>query len=198
MFDRLTKLGIFLLNDNDLPSLPPRFFEKLKALTLLKLDANPGSGRFKPIAKAGPEGGIEVASGGTVTLGVAGAENGFDDPWGANIKSWDWTQTAGTTVSYMSGKGAGTARPEFTAPSADETLTFTVTVTGQGTATSGNVNRHKATDTVSVRVGTAGVRPMPKSATVEGPTLTLTYDEDLQTANARRRPRERARSISPW
>ena len=127
-----------------------------------------------PTAKAGPEGGIEVIQGAPVTLGDAGAANGFDDPWGTNV-TWAWTQTAGTTVSYASGKGADTARPEFTAPSADETMTFTLTVTGKGGIT--------ATDTVSVRVGTAGVRPMPKSATVEGATLTLTYDEDLQTAS---------------
>ena len=78
-------------------------------------------------------------------------------------------------MSYASDKGADTARPEFTAPSADETMTFTLTVTGKGGIT--------ATDTVSVRVGTAGMRPMPKSAAVNGETLTLTYDEDLQTAS---------------
>ena len=128
-----------------------------------------------PTAKAGPEGGIEVIQGAPVTLGDAGAENGFDDPWGTNV-TWAWTQTAGTTVSYASGKGADTARPEFTAPSADETMTFTLTVTGTG-------GSFTATDTVSVRVGTAGIRPMPKSAAVEGATLTLTYDEDLQTAS---------------
>ena len=65
--------------------------------------------------------------------------------------------------------------PEFTAPSADETLTFTLTVTGKGGIT--------ATDTVSVRVGAAGMRPMPKSAAVNRATLTLIYDEVLQTAS---------------
>ena len=78
-------------------------------------------------------------------------------------------------MSYATDKGADTARPEFTAPSADETLTFTLTVTGKGGIT--------ATDTVSVRVGAAGMRPMPKSAAVNGATLTLIYDEDLQTAS---------------
>ena len=109
-----------------------------------------------------------------MTLGAAGAAAGFDDPWGSNV-AWAWTRTAGTTVSYASDKGADTARPEFAAPDADGTLTFTLTVTGKGGIT--------ATDTVSIRVGTAGMRPMPKSAAVNGATLTLTYDEDLQTVS---------------
>ena len=169
--DTLTSLD---LSDNDLVSLPARLFEQLTGLTALTLSGNPGSARFRPVARAGPEGGVDVAQGATVTLGAAGAAAGFDDSWGSNV-AWAWTRTAGTTVSYATDKGADTARPEFTAPSADETLTFTLTVTGKGGIT--------ATDTVSVRVGAAGMRPMPKSAAVNGETLTLTYDEDLQTAS---------------
>ena len=81
-----------------------------------------------------------------MTLGVAGAENGFDDP-GVRMSPGPGSRPPARTVSYASGKGADTARPEFTAPSADETLTFTLTVTGTG----GSIT---ATDTVSVRVGT--------------------------------------------
>ena len=174
LFGPLTGLTTLDLSDNDLAALPARLFEQLTGLTALTLSGNPGSARFRPIARAGPEGGIDVVQGATVTLGTAGAAAGFDDPWGTNV-TWAWTRTAGTTVSYASDKGADTARPEFTAPSADETMTFALTVTGKGGVTT--------TDTVSVRVGTAGMRPMPKSAAVNGATLTLTYDEDLQTAS---------------
>ena len=174
LFEQLTGLTTLDLSDNDLAALPVRLFEQLTGLTALTLSGNPGSPRFKPVARAGPEGGVDVAQGATVTLGAAGAAAGFDDPWGSNV-AWAWTRTAGTTVSYATGKGADTARPEFTAPSADETLTFTLTVTGKGGITT--------TDTVSVRVGAAGMRPMPKSAAVNGATLTLIYDEDLQTAS---------------
>ena len=146
LFDRLTGLTGLRLDNNDLSSLPPRLFEKLTALTDLSLSRNPGSASFVPISKAGPEGGIEVIQGAAVTLGVTGAANGFDDPWGANIKSWSWSRTAGTSVTLTNGTSA---RPSFTAPSADETMTFELTVTGKG-------GSHTATDTVSVRVGTAG------------------------------------------
>ena len=139
-FDRLTGVSLLFLNDNQLSSLPPRLFEKLTNLAEPRLDHNPGSARFKPIARAGSAGGIEVASGGTVTLGVEGAENGFDDPWGDNV-TWAWTRTAGTGGTLT---GATTARPVFTAPTADGTLTFTLTVTGKGGVT--------ATSRVSVRV----------------------------------------------
>ena len=171
LFGPLTGLTALDLSDNDLAALPTRLFEKLTGLTALTLSGNPGSARFRPVARAGPEGGVDVVQGATVTLGAAGAEDGFDDPWGTNV-TWAWTRTAGTSVTLTNGT---TARPEFTAPSADETLTFTLTVTGKGGIT--------ATDTVSVRVGAAGMRPMPKSAAVNGETLTLTYDEVLQTAS---------------
>ena len=178
VFDRLTGLTRLQLNGNNLLSLPPRIFEKLTGLTTLSLHGNPGSARFVPVARAA-EAGIEVVQGGSVTLGVADAAAGHDDPWGANI-TYSWSQSAGTTVTYDAGKGADTARPVFTAPAADETLTFRLTVVGIGAGTSGNVNRHRATSTVSVRVGAAGVRPMPESATVNRATLTLVYAEDLQ------------------
>ena len=154
VFDRLTGLTRLQLHDNDLSSLPPRVFEELTGLLELHLANNPGRARFVPIAKAGPAGGIDVPSGKSVTLGVAGAENGYDDPWGKNV-TWAWTLPAGTTVTYDTGKGANTARPSFTAPATDGTLTFTLTVTG--TASEGVA----ATSTVDVRVGAAAMGPMP-------------------------------------
>ena len=153
VFDGLTGLTSLRLNGNDLSSLPPRIFEKLTRLTLLDLQDNPGSADFVPIAKAGPEGGIEVASDGSVTLGVKGAAAGYDDPWGSNVEH-AWTHVpASTTVTYDAGKGANTANPSFTAPAADGTLTFTLTVTGKGATSSGSFNRHRATADIAVRVG---------------------------------------------
>ena len=138
----------------------------------LSLNGNPGSARFVPIAKAGPEGGLDVASGDSVTLGVDGAENGFDDPWGDNVE-YEWTPPAGTTVTYTEGTTATSRRPVFTAPMADGTLTFTLTVTGKG-------GSFAATSSVDVRVAAVIMPPMPESAIVNGATLTLTYGEDLQ------------------
>ena len=125
-----------------------------------------------PTAKAGPEGGIDVALGDSVTLGVDGAENGFDDPWGDNVE-YEWTPPAGTTVTYTDGTTANSPRPSFTAPTADGTLIFTLTVTGKG-------GSFAATSSVDVRVGAVTMPPMPVSAVVNGATLTLTYGEDLQ------------------
>ena len=172
-------LTVLQLQGNNLSSLPARIFETLTSLTTLSLQGNPGLARFVPVARAGPAAGIEVAQGGSVTLGVEGAAAGYDDPWGANV-TYSWSQSAGTAVTYDTGKGAATVRPSFTAPAEDETLTFTLTVTGRGAASSGSVNRHRGASTVSVRVGAAGVRPMPVGAAVNGATLTLTYGEDLQ------------------
>ena len=64
-----------------------------------------------PTAKAGPEGGFDVASGGSVTLEVEGPEN--DDLWGNNV-TYAWAPPAGTTVTYTDGTTANSPRPVFT------------------------------------------------------------------------------------
>ena len=131
VFDGLTRLTSLTLHDNDLSSLPPRIFEKLTNPNLrLSLHGNPGTTRFVPTAKAGPEGGFEVASGGSVTLGVEGAENGYNDPWGTNV-TYAWTQTEGTTGTLTNDTNA---QATFTAPttSAEETHGLRLTVTGNG------------------------------------------------------------------
>ena len=175
VFNSLTGLDVILLSDNDLSSLPPRIFEKLINLVPrgLFLNANPGSARFKPTAKAGPAGGFDVASGGSVTLEVEGPEN--DDLWGTNV-TYAWAPPAGTTVTYTDGTTANSPRPTFDAPAADGTLTFTLTATGGGGVA--------ATSTVDVRVGATAMGPMPVSAVVDGETLTLTYDRDLQLTDS--------------
>ena len=133
VFDPLIGLTSLTLNSNDLSSLPPRVFEELTGLLQLNLVNNPGSADFVPIAKAGPEGGIDVVSGGGATLGAADAENGYDDPWGDQRQAHAWTLPAGTTVTYDVRKGRGHGHaPVSTAPATGGTLTFTLTVTGKG------------------------------------------------------------------
>ncbi len=129
-FDGLTRAVLAIqLQKNDLSSLPPRIFEKLTEMDGLALYDNPGSARFVPTAKAGPAGGIEVVSGGSVILGVEGAENGFEDPWGTNV-TWSWSRTEGAGGSLTD---AAAARAAFTAPvtGEDGTHVFRLTVTGK-------------------------------------------------------------------
>ena len=130
VFDGLTGPVLLKLDSNELSSLPPRIFEKLTGLTGLALGDNPGSARFAPIAKAGPAGGIEVVSGGNVTLGVEGAENGHDDPWGTNV-TWAWSRTGGAGGSLTDDTAA---RATFTAPvtGEDGTHVFRLKVIGAG------------------------------------------------------------------
>ena len=142
LFDRATGVRLLELDRNDLVSLPPRIFEPMRSLINLTLGGNPGTDGFKPVAKAGPATGIDVVSGGTATLGVEGAADGFDDPWGNNV-TWRWEQRAGTGGTLAD---AATARAVFTAPATgeDADLTFRLTVTGAG--------GFSATDDITVRV----------------------------------------------
>ena len=112
---------------------------------------NPGSANFLPLAKAGPAAGLDAVAGTVVTLGVAGAEDGLDDPWGANV-TYSWSQTGGETVDDLS--ATDVARPTFTAPASADgtTLTFQLKVKGLG---HGGTQAHTATGTVDVRVGAA-------------------------------------------
>ena len=145
VFDQLTGLRTLNLSANDLATLAPRIFERLTAATQISVGSNPGTASFKPIAMAGPTGGIDAGAGTTVTLGVEDAQNGFEDPWGTNV-TYAWRQTAGTTATLSS---TVVARPTFTAagPNGDETATFALTVTGKG-------GRIASTSTTNVRIAT--------------------------------------------
>ena len=142
VFDGLTAVRRLLLSGNNLSSLPPRIFEKLERLNGLALHGNPGNARFVPTAKAGPEDGIAVASGGSVTLGLEEAESGYNDPWGTNVK-YSWSRTEGVGGSLTD---AAAARAAFTAPATGEdgTHAFRLTVTAIGASA--------ATADVAVRV----------------------------------------------
>ena len=89
-----------------------------------------------PTAKAGPEGGVDVASGGSVTLEVEGPES--SDLWGTNV-SYAWAPPAGITVTYTDGTTANSLRPAFIVPATGENVThaFRLTATGRG-----GVSRH--------------------------------------------------------
>ena len=71
------------LKRNDLSSLPPRIFEKLKGLGGLSLQASTPAARVscRP-RRPGRRAGSTLLRAARVTLGVEGAENGFEDPWG--------------------------------------------------------------------------------------------------------------------
>ncbi|MDB4028381.1 putative Ig domain-containing protein [Flavobacteriaceae bacterium] len=90
-----------------------------------------------PVANAGADQ-AGITQGATVTLDATGST---DD---VGISSYSWTQTVGTTVTLSN---TAVAQPTFTAPSAEETLTFQVEVTDAGALTS--------TDTVNISIAAA-------------------------------------------
>ena len=160
LFDRLTKLTSLGLAHNDLKTLPAHIFQNLTALDSLALDGNPGSANFVPLAKAGPEGGLDAAAGMEVTLGADAPEGGPDDPWGTNV-TYSWTQVSGETVDLSA---SDAARPTFTAPEPAEAseLVFELAVAGRGATGS---NAHRATRRLTVRVGAAPVAPVGPAVT---------------------------------
>ena len=83
VFDGLGALDILRLNGNALAagSLADGVFEPLKRLDQLVLSGNPGSGSFRPPAKAGAD--RTVGAGAAVTLGGPGTGGG---PWGTNVE----------------------------------------------------------------------------------------------------------------
>ena len=183
LFDRLTKLTSLGLAQNDLKTLPAHIFQNLTELETLALDGNPGSAGFVPLAKAGPEGGLDAAAGATVTLGAEGAEDGPGDPWGTNV-TYSWTQVSGETVDLSA---TDAARPTFTVPASAEAseLVFELAVAGRGATGS---NAHRATRRLTVRVGAAPVAPVGPAVTdvsiVSIPQAGDTYraDETIEVA----------------
>ncbi len=115
-----------------------------------------------PTADAGPD--QSVGEGTTVTLDGTNSS----DPDG-NIVSYQWVQTAGTSVTLS---GAQTAQPTFTAPNVDQggaSLTFQLTVTDNGGL--------QSTDTCIVNVSWVNMPPTadagPDQSVNEGALVTL-------------------------
>ena len=134
LFDELTSLNTLSLSDNDLPALPDGIFENLAKLTLrgggryssngLYLQANPGA-PFSPVVNAGAD--LSVQPGAAVS--IPGSVTG---PWG-NFVRWDWIQVDGpdsdTAISEaLPLTGGDTAKPSFTAPTAEGKLYFKLVV----------------------------------------------------------------------
>ena len=109
------------------------------------------AGPLPPVAEAGPEQTVAVAS--DVTLDGSGSR----DPNGDAL-TYQWTQTGGPSVTLSS---ATAAKPTFTAPGTASTLTFRLTV-GDGEFT--------ASDTVTITVvaGSGGGTPTYRSSSSTG------------------------------
>ncbi len=132
IFDELTSLTGLHLGGNDLSMLPDGIFEKLAELSLrvsyassgLYLQNNPGA-PFRPVVNAGAD--LTVQPGGAAS--ISGSVTG---PWG-NFVRWEWVQVDGPdSNTLISGAlpltGGNTARPSFTAPTAEGELYFKVVV----------------------------------------------------------------------
>ena len=120
IFDELTSLTGLSLSANDLSTLPDGIFDRLSELSLenLSLGANPGA-PFRPVVNAGTD--LTVQPGAAVS--ISGSVTG---PW-VDFVRWDWIQVDGPdSDTPISGAlpltGGDTARPSFTAPTAEGEL----------------------------------------------------------------------------
>ena len=126
IFDSLTSLTELNLGENDLSTLPDGIFGKLAGLSLrnLSLGANPGA-PFRPVVNAGADLTVRPEA----AVSISGSVTG---PWG-DIVRWDWIQVDGpdsdTPISRaLPLTGSNTARPSFTAPTAEGELYFRLVV----------------------------------------------------------------------
>ena len=119
-----------------------------------------GAATQAPEANAGAD--QTVHTGATVTLDASGSS----DPDTSDTLSYNWKQTAGTTVTLSSTTVSG---PTFKAPSSAATLTFRVTVMdGRGGSD---------TDTVDITVIPAPGAPANLNATAGDGRITLSWDD---------------------
>ena len=161
IFDKLTLLKALSLEQNGLSTLPDGIFDELAKLSLrrrfsrlgLSLRANPGA-PFSPVVNAGAD--LSVRPGAAVS--ISGSVKG---PWEDFVR-WDWTQVDGPDSDVpISGAlpltGGDTARPSFTAPTAEGELHFKLVVApGQsGNPNESNGLAYSAPDWVTVTVSNA-------------------------------------------
>ena len=131
IFDELTSLTRLSLSSNDLSTLPDGLFDELAGLSLrgLFLQSNPGA-PFSPVVNAGSDLAVQPEAAASISGSVTG-------PWGDFVR-WDWIQVDGpdsdTPISRaLPLTGGNTARPSFTAPSAEGELYFrSVVAPGRG------------------------------------------------------------------
>lgn len=96
-----------------------------------------------PTAHAGNDQSVSIGQ--AVTLDGSGSSDSD-----GSISSYQWNQTAGTTVTLS---GATTASPTFTAPATAGTLTFQLTVTDNLGATSSDTMNVVVNDVLTARAG---------------------------------------------
>ena len=177
-FSGLTALELLHLQGNSLSVLPPGVFNDLRSLQSLRLENNPGSAGFRPIADAGAD---QAAEAGRALTFRAAANNA--DPWGDNVaRAWTQIDNGGTRVELT---GAATATPSFVMPAGATELEFELRVTGRGGA------QYMATDTV-VLFGVAPTSVAVISDPVQGNSyllgevieLALTFDRPVEVDTA--------------
>ena len=155
-FSGLTALELLHLQDNSLSVLPPGVFNDLRSLQSLRLENNPGSAGFRPIADAGAD---QVAEAGLAFTLRATASDA--DPWRDNVAhAWTQIDNGGTRVDLI---GAATATPSFVMPAGVTELEFELRVTGRGG------DQYMGTDTVAVS------RVVPTSVAVVSDPIQANY-----------------------
>ena len=126
IFDELTSLTELSLTENDLSALPDGIFGKLAKLSLrnLSLGSNPGA-PYRPVGSAGADLMVRPEA----TVSISGSVTG---PWG-DIVRWEWSQVDSPYSDMpipeaLPLRGGNTARPSFTAPTAEGELYFRLVV----------------------------------------------------------------------
>ena len=158
IFDEMTSLTALDLGGNNLSTLPEGLFDKLAKLSLrgrfapygLSLQANPGA-PFNPVVNAG----ADLAAQPGAAVSISGSVTG---PWGDFVR-WDWIQVDGPDsdvpiAGALPLSGGDTARPSFTAPTAEGELYFKLVVVPghEGTPTEYYGHAYSAPDWVTVTV----------------------------------------------
>ena len=175
IFDELTSLTGLDLGGNDLSTLQDGIFDGLAKLSLkdsvlsfpagLSLEANPGA-PFSPVVNAGAD--LTVQPGAAVS--ISGSVTG---PWGSFVR-WDWTQVDGPDSDVrISGAlpltGGDTAKPSFTAPTAEGELYLKLVVAPghKGDPTEAYGHAYSAPDWVTVTISNTPTNTLEAPSVVD-------------------------------
>ena len=122
--------------------LPDGIFEPLTKLLAVRLQGNPGTKSFKPMADAGE--GRTVSAGETVTL--SGTSTG---PWGSNVTyAWRQLSATGEPVSTVELSATDVAEPTFNVPVLDEETTVKLELKLRGRGTFGETHTSQPSEAV--------------------------------------------------